>query len=285
MGTEYQTWLQCLGGMELWPSSESGTSQQLTPSDYPANCVVRFTGQSHDRHVLAMRRQMKSHLTLIIKTHIWSVLFYVWPYANLQNPEITYWVSDQLPSVCRWPWRFTGNTMGFSLHVSACLSPPQTCTCKHAICMVRSCDWMQRAGDAWWMLMRLFGCFLERWGKRRSSIKLPLCLQDREEGWGEQIFPHYLSKSNPIPARQHKCVQQHSLVETCCPGWISSFLNHIIFFVVTLSRANTQSSTCPESSPHCTKPSRTLCMYVHTNLLCSQSVPVFMSGQANEVKN
>lgn len=97
-------------------------------------------------------------------------------------------VLDLFMNACTWPWGFTGNTKGFSLPVSVCLPPSNTHTLSththtHALCMVITRDWMQWAGDSCWMLMRFFGCFLEKRGeKRRSGRKLLLCLQDREEG-------------------------------------------------------------------------------------------------------
>lgn len=52
------------------------------------------------------------------------------------------------------------------------MSPSITCTYKHALCMVNARDWMQWADDVCWMLMRFFGCFLE---KKKKAAECFLC--------------------------------------------------------------------------------------------------------------
>lgn len=120
--------------------------------------------------------------------------------------------------------------------------------------------------ECWWGSL---GAFLKKkTKKRRSSRKLPLCLQDREEGkerkWvGEggdrkQTFPHYSSKSNPAFTSWldsvHVCpiTYQHTngrntsaqSYVTCCPFFlITSFIVITSLRTVGCKRSSQHSQT------------------------------------------
>lgn len=83
MGTGYQTWLQSLGEIDLWPHSCSHTSpppphpQRLTRSDYPPDYVGISTGGGRTLSVrltgVLMRREMRRHFRINNPTCIWSL--------------------------------------------------------------------------------------------------------------------------------------------------------------------------------------------------------------------
>lgn len=136
--------------------------------------------------------------------------------------------------------------------------------------MVNARDWMQWADDVCWMLMRFFGCFLEK--KKKSSRMLPLCLQGREEGnEGERrTFPRYSSMLNPALTSWLECActkSTHLLGHT----------HHCLFLSHNSSSLHLWELFCTKTPVYVARLTTMTFWYIHmyTDLLCSHSVPVF----------